>query len=736
MATENPTDPHRFKYELDIRGVLQEPIDNAPDGWLDTTITYKRSSFYNGLLRSLTLPMRFTLKAAYLLRKEFYKYGILSRVYLNISWWVQPYIYTLLYNAKLDFGKAKDTETHFEVDAIQNDFSIQVDAYDDVDFAIPLESDALTITLPGLRLKEQPQFIFLPSTDYRSDCYPAIQLVNYQPNSVTASVQNAGFYADSFPGWDTANTNWFYKATVDTIVSIKGHLEGVISSFNPPRNFQVNIYKSGVGLIKTLYQNNLPNGAPVVYSFDFDFSVSMLADERLFFYIERVGSVVSTEGFLFSNGYMDLTYQTISPDSTCKAYRAYDTYTKLLQLMNTTSPNVPNLPVPNQSFLLNTVWKNLIYTCSDSIRPSAKGQTYQAGDTLQIGGEYLVQGGAVTYNSIMYTIGQKFKYKLGHDTFSTIAGGYAQLVTAMPSIIINFKEFFQDIKGLQGGQAAFGQDMGLTCLEDMRWAYRAGVGAIDLGVINDFELTPATELQANSIKVGYKDQQFDKINGNQEVNSTQQYVTDLLSPKKELDLTVTSNAAPYFIEQVRITPVDSAASRSDNDRHIIIIKDTPEMDGSYKPVQMDVLDSYSGIDDVNYYNWYITPKQNLLRGGAYLASIFDKMDGYSIRLASGLKNTDLVTVYQGRRVAEKDPISISDLPAKIFLPYNISVKAGLPVDTATLLEVNPYADIKFNNLDVVYKAFVDEVGVDVGENSAQTFKLLLTPDNNLLNLVH
>jgi len=68
---EDSTDPHRFKYTLDIRGVLQEVTDNAPDGWLDTTVTYKRSSKYNGLLKSLTLPFGFTLKAAYLLRKEF-----------------------------------------------------------------------------------------------------------------------------------------------------------------------------------------------------------------------------------------------------------------------------------------------------------------------------------------------------------------------------------------------------------------------------------------------------------------------------------------------------------------------------------------------------------------------------------------------------------------------------------------------------------------------------------------
>lgn len=734
MATEDNIDPHRFKYTLDIRGVLQEPIDNAPDGWLDTTITYKRSSQYNGLLRSLTLPMRFTLKAAYLLRKEFYKYGILARVYLAITFWKKPYIYEPLYNAKLDFGKAKDSENHFEVDAIQNDFSIQVDAYDDVDFAIPLEDDAVTVTLPGLKLKEQPQFIFLPSSDFRSDAFPAVQLINYQANSVTASVKNAGFVADSFPNW-AGNGNYFYLATVDTTVNIKGHLEGAAFSLNTPRHYTMGFYKSGVGLIKQVLEVNLPNSTPQSFSIDWDFAVDMLAGESLYFYWERVGSNISVDnGFAVTKGNMELSYQTISPDSTCKAYRVYDVYTKLLQLMNTTSPNVPNQPVPNQSILLQNTWHDLVITCSDSIRPDIVGTIFQAGDTLQAGAEYRVFGGSITYNSTLHAVGSTFTYKLGHDTFTTIADGFVKQIRSKPSLILSFKNFYQSMRSLQGGNIGFGQDIGLACLETMSYFFRAGIGQLNLGTINQFELSPAIELMANAIKVGYKDQQFDKINGTQEVNSTQQYITDLLSPKKELDLVSPINGAPYFIEQVRITPLDSAASRSDNDLHFIYLKDTPEGDGSYKPLQMDALLSYSGIDDVNYYNWYITPKRNLLRGGAYLASIFDKMDGYTIRMASGLKNTDLVTTdSSGVKVFESANIPISNLPAKIFQPYYVSVLAGL--DQYNLLQV-PYGDIKFTYDDVEYKGFVDEIGQDVGKNSAQTFKLLLTPDNNLLNLVH
>lgn len=734
MAVEDKIDPHRFKYTLDIRGVLQEVTDNAPDGWLDTTVNYKRSAKYNGLLKSLTLPFGFTLKAAYLLRKELYKYGILARVYLTIAMWRKPYIYETIYNGKLDFGKCKDTLTRFEIDAIDNDFGIQLDAYEDVDFAIPLDDTAIDVTLPGLKLKEQPQFIFLPTQDFRSDAYPALQLVNYMPNSVNASSKNAGFYADSFPQWDLSNNNHFFEAQVDTLVNLKGHLEGNVFALNVPRNFFMGVYKSGVGLVKTLYSINLPNTTILSYSFDFDFNINVLAGERLYFYWERVGSVVSTDGFQAAKGNMQLSYQTISPDSRCKAFRVYDIYTKLLQLMNTTSPNVANQTVPNQSLLLQKTWRDLVITCSDSIRPSVVGTIYQAGDTLQAGGRYLVKSGAVTYNTVLYSAGQYFDFKLGHNTFTTIADGFVEQVKSTPSIILSFTNFYQAMKSLQGGNIGFGQDGGLACMEAMSFFFRAGIGTLDLGTINQFELSPAIELIANAIKVGYKDQQFDKINGTQEANSTQQYVTDLLSPKKELDFVSPINGAAYFIEQVRTTPQDSAASRSDNDNHFIYLKSTPEIDGSYKPLQMDALISYSGIDDVNYYNWYISPKRNLLRGGSYLASIFDKMKGYDIKFASGLKNTNLITTdSNGVRVSESSDIPIGNLPNKIFQPYYVSVLAGLEMFT---LFQTPYSDIKFTYNDVEYKGFGNEISSDLGSNSAQTFKLLLTPDNNLENLVH
>lgn len=49
---------------------------------------------------------------------------------------------------------------------------------------------------------------------------------------------------------------------------------------------------------------------------------------------------------------------------------------------------------------------------------------YAGGTALTVGDVYLVQGGAITYNSIVYQPGQSFTAVTGHVVFTTTAGGY------------------------------------------------------------------------------------------------------------------------------------------------------------------------------------------------------------------------------------------------------------------------------------------------------------------------
>src|ERR1700693_5824924 len=108
--------PNRFQFILNIRGVITEVLAKAPDGWLNTAIKYTRSKTYQGLFRGETLATKYVTKAAYLVRNEFYNYGVLAFVKLTINL-LRPstWGYDTIYNGRLDFSTAKDNLASFTV---------------------------------------------------------------------------------------------------------------------------------------------------------------------------------------------------------------------------------------------------------------------------------------------------------------------------------------------------------------------------------------------------------------------------------------------------------------------------------------------------------------------------------------------------------------------------------------------------------------------------------------------
>jgi hypothetical protein len=251
----------------------------------------------------------------------------------------------------------------------------------------------------------------------------------------------------------------------------------------------------------------------------------------------------------------------------------------------------------------------------------------------------------------------------------------------------------------------------------------------------------------NTLKVGYRDRQYTALNGYSEVNSQQNYITSLVTPKKEIDLQCVYRADPYGIEEIRVSQNDTAASRSDNDTFMVWKKPNPENTVPfiyYHPLRTEGLminptngqPMITGVDP-SYYNWMLSPKRNLMRGGNYLASIFYNMKGYKITLSSALKNTALVTTdVNGLRVAEADPIYISTLPAPLFIPIYATFKPGLPSNALAMIDSVPYGFITFTYNSIQYKMFADTITVDVGQNTEQEFKGLLTPGNDITQLIH
>lgn len=662
--------------------------------------------------------------------------------------------------------------------------------------------EAINLQLSPLTLRESATFVPGAPTDgnRHSDYFPPMDLAVSQQNSVNASVQAVPYGQFRGPDFSTS-ANWFFHSRVNGKLKISGSLNFTVFNGGTTHHLILAIFREDGSQVYTFY-DGIPTSEFIV-NVNINTVINVSLNERLFLYMQQVDAETSNTGITINGGTLQLDYNTISPATMCRAVPASYVFRQLLQAMNTNTDSAPNQPVPWQSNLLTSgTMVNLMVTCSDSIRNAVGsivnagdtvfpgfykviqgtivyggstfnvgdqfsyqagvltftggtaqkvisgfvGTVYNPGDTLQAGGTYLVGGNPgthVIYNAISYNVGQTFIYVLGQNTFSgSDDSSFVEQVGVQLQLITNFRDFFQSIYALQGGSAAFGIENGTCFLENLNYVYRGTIGNLDAGKVDtQIKIQPATDMIPNSIKVGYRDQQYSTLNGYYEVNSEQTYITNIVNPKKELNLVSAYRADPYGIEEIRVSQNDTAASRSNNDNFFVYINSNAHTIGSityYVPLTTEGLTSIVGVDP-SYYNWAISPKQNLLRGGQYLASLFYNMNGYSLKLSAAPKNTAMVTVDNSpnhKRVAEAEPVQIASLGAPLFLPFYATFKPGIEQGGLQMIDSIPYGYVKFTYNQQQYKIFLDEVTVDIGQNSQQEFKGLFTPGNSLTALIH
>jgi hypothetical protein len=788
----NQPQPNKFTYPLEIRGVETDVLFNTPDGWLQTNIKYGRSKQYGGVIRALTMPIKYVNTGASLVRKEFYKYAQLSRVNQRILK-NDPltFVDEELFFGKLDFSKWSDTPTGVSLNLIENNINTQIAAYGDQQYIIPLTVNPtqraawiasrgydpmVDILLTPLQLQETADLIFNANPDFRMNAFFAISIADYQQMSVNPSIQATNFLFQAPPVF---SNDFFHIARTDTKIRISSPLDpvtglpiagGIQTLVNGPSGggtgqYEFNIYNQAGTLLKTLATS------PAVihttpFNFQFDFSLEVSAGDKLYFYIKNILNPTLEDighGVQISSGSMRLTYYTSTPATYCQALRPNYIFDYLVQQMNGT-----DMPaVVTQSRLLDGPLYQACITCSNAIQTSQVSTIYQAGESLQYGDEYKVFGGVIHYwNSdgvaTNYNPGDIFKAFLPHDTFTTDPDqdGFVQQQNNNPQILLSYNTFFKAIRGVMGAQLGTGLDptnANKYCMEDLRYFYRPTAksatpnqAALDLGInidINSPNLQVAEDLIVNGIKGGYANPQLTALNGGKEVNAGVVYGTKITTTSNILDITCPINASPYAIEEKRIQPgfnqpssglsgsfyLNSAASRSDNDNHFVWVKPNSEPEQTYyQPLTVaEGCLSYSGVD-AGCYNWPLSPMQNLQRGSNYLASIFDKMQGYTIYLTGADKNTSMITVdLNGRRVAEGEVVNISDLGAQIFLPYYDLITTGMQFNAERMLSVNPFGEVWYMYRGINWKSFIQDVSVDCGSNSPQGIKVLLAPSNDL-----
>ncbi len=688
MPDQNGIQPRQFRYTLNVRGVDTYVLPNAPIGWDESLIKWSRSPIYHGMMRTFTVPMKFVLDGAWILRTEFYTYGIRG----NVQIWIEEldpatWRYETRYLGDVDFSTFDDIfdEDAFYVNVtiMEAGLSAMVKAYEGVKYEIPIDvPEAIDIEITPLILQETATFIFESEvTQPQADVFPGLELVSNETQSTVASVQSVEKQQTSSPNYATSD-RWFFKATINTDVIITdGFFKGgILALFASGKALSILLKKSDGSTVSTLYSHLVTSSAENFnFQFNFNLTVPLLAGEKLFIYEEISGGTVTTGGFITYEGQFSASYSTQSPPTMCKALRPAYVFTQLIQKMNN------DVAYPVQSSLLEAM-EQVTITSTEAIR---------------------------------------------------------QILN--PKIKTSFSDFFQAFWSIT--ECGFGLEGGRAVFEEFAYFFRKDMLAANVGNVKSFGLTPYEPFLYSSVKVGYPEQQFTTIlNGRDEINSTQEWTLPITRVQKELNLVSTYRADPYGIEDIRITLLDKNTTNNanDNDVFLIKVKEAPEIGQTYYHPERS--EGYISIKKTNgspmangdsLYNWDLTPKRNLIRHSRFLHSVLDKYDGYQIKFASALGNTDVVVIdNNGVRVQENENIEISTLGDKIFLPYLITTVTKLPVDMLALMDAFPTGYIRCVYMGGNLDGFIIDASVDISRNSEREFKELLTANNNLQNLIH
>lgn len=733
----NNGQPKKFRFSLTYQSQTTE-LKNTPDNWAKTIVEFKRSETYMGVIRSLTMPFNFVFKGAGILRNALYTKGVSAYVPVLIEKLkTLTYEYLKLFKGKVDFTTFEDNRAFVTASVIEDSFAANITAYDGVKYQIPLDitTDAVQVQLTPIPFKETADIIMPPTSDFRSDTFFEMNIVNNEQHSTIASVQEVGFFAIVNPDYST-DAHWFYTCRSSGNVVMNIVLNAIVSSGISSKRYQIQLVKSNGTIVNTLYDQTV--GAIGAVTINQTISISMVQNESLYMYFKNVTDDNTNVGFKISDATINLSYLTESPATLCSAIRVSDLYDRLIQLMNGQGSGGAYVRQPTSSTLLTATLRNLVVTSSNSIRKIVNGTQYNVGDSLLPGAKYLVINHPIVYNAITYNVNDTFVAIDGIDGFTSGSGGSVILLQYQETLTLQFKDFFQAIYSIMAGNCGFGLDENDTAiLEELNVFFR-NISTLNLGSsINSLKKTPAVDLIYNSIKVGYDDQQYDTLNGFQETNSTQNYVGDLTAIQKELNLISPIRADAFGIETLRFTPQDTSASRSDNDNFFIWLKDEPEdpVLRIYKPLRSEGWQSMTGIDNPNtFYNWKLTPKQCLYRGGPFLRSVFDSQT--TIRFTNAIKNANLVVIdNNGLRVAERDDITVSSLKPAVFKPLYFDFNCKLYPDALNQLNLR-YTAITFKDRGNSYSGFIIDVSTDAGQNSQRDFKLLSVPNNNFESLIH
>jgi len=544
-------------------------LETSPDGWKDTLVRYGTNTTYMGLFRDFTVPLRFAKDGAKILRHLRWTYGKEVIAYLAISRLDRasyPHNYEAWYVGELDFSEYKQTFIGVDMRVMEGGLSKLLKAYENTVYEIPVNTD------PD---KKIVRFDGMPFTNH-------IDYTVYSGQEVLGT-PDGNFY---FLGMGITN-----KTGISQGIVMQDQIFESTSAFPNEKYFQWSTTKTITVKIKGTVHGECTGGSSAFLHLD----VIRASDNS-----NTVYQVLNLGTGSFNNGQF--------------YYYSF----------NTTITVNPKERLYVRIGAIGGASKFMIYGADISIEYDVTfDETYNEGlrgitmferlTEKMTNGKYGVKSDWLTaQEDLIFTSGSALR----KDYKSSIKTSYA--------------DYFQALK-----TRAHEKKLSIGCaiendklvIEELDYFFRNDV-IMDLGVVDDLEIVYAKDIDFNTVKVGYKDQTIDDINGRNEVNVTQLYSTPNTRIQRELDLVSAYRADPYGIESARSDKFgqQDTSSTADNDIFMVSV-------------------DKQGLVNVPYYSG---PFQTEVSGGAYYIKIPNVVsqiqNGQTVNLTGSVSNNGTYTV--------------------------------------------------------------------------------------------
>lgn len=719
-------DAGTWKYYTVTAGVVgttttATPIQFAPKNWENAKREWERGFTYYGIFTKFTGQLEFVKDGAQILRHVYYTYGVEGECQLLIKRFdnsLAVFDYVDDYTGDCDFTRMVDRVNFFAIEITQAGFVSKLTAREDTPYTYDIRNNAekVWVKMHGIPLQYRCKWTGVYNEDI--DTYGTHSIVSEEGTLLKLTISDETFNTPPV----NISANWGLLAANKTAASIDVEF----------------VYDYS-------YEIFVPNpifGDPVKW--------------RLYYNIVTLGGLGTLPSASTSVIY-DSGYFSPAALGTTATYSGTNTQTITL---------APDQGVRIEMGLLGSSGPysyDADYTCTQ------KGSTLQLflGNATPVGyipglrigtvGNYLMQSisdSDVNDSSTLLNVTHYDKVLVSGDSVRNLPNSLIKL---------SFKDLFNFVNDFQGCALMYTESTNIAALELKSRAYDANsIG--DLGEVTDLEVMPWTDEMFTTLRVGYRKQTYDEVNGKDEFNDEVTFLSPCVRAKgtKEYISSIRTDMYGVELHRLNLTGKELTDADSDNDIWCLHVETVSAgtvpagEDGAgedYFELFRTTIDETGAGVNANYwsiqniyspetaFNITFSPKRCIERNAAWYAALLHNLDAESLVFQSGNKtnsdNQKMVTI-EGvalDTVDEQLNIPISDLGTPMFYPVKFKCRIINPIDIDTIIAANPYGYFDFTWDGNTYKGHVIRAVDNGGQYQGQEIEMMATNTNNLLNLI-